>query len=70
MEGATCLLEAGVVSGLAESERMKTASEIATTASKLGALGSETAAGGDPVNDSCSIYLFFRLLPCRTISIL
>ncbi|CAN0326371.1 unnamed protein product, partial [Hapterophycus canaliculatus] len=39
VEGATCLLEAGVVERLSESEGMAEARQIAVQASKLGALG-------------------------------
>lgn len=44
-EGASFLLEAGVVDRLTESEGMARASQIATEATKLGALG--VANGGD-----------------------
>lgn len=53
-EGASFLLEAGVVERLAESEGMAKASQIATEATKLGALG--VANGGD-VSALCWLYV-------------
>ncbi|CAM9255832.1 unnamed protein product [Scytosiphon promiscuus] len=49
VEGATCLLEAGVVERLSESEGMAEASQIAVQASKLGALGANGSGDGTAV---------------------